>query len=105
MINGFLMNGIHKKYYKNGLLKEITNYIYGRPTGLYLLFYENGNLKTKGNYEHIVNICDFKINIDTIVEYGFMIEYTSYGLRFVNKKVGEWTYYYPTGEIEKGENW
>lgn len=43
-----LKQGPWKKYYPNGSLRLIGDYVNDLPDGNYILFYENGNIKEKG---------------------------------------------------------
>lgn len=48
--NVYTRNGTSKSYYPNGKLKSISNSLLGIPIGLYITFYENGNIKTLYDY-------------------------------------------------------
>ncbi len=43
-------NGIWKKYYSNGELKNECKYRNGTPTGFWKHYFENGQLKSEGKY-------------------------------------------------------
>ena len=43
-------DGEHKKFYKNGQLREIGNYINGKKEGEWKVYYENGQLSGIGKF-------------------------------------------------------
>jgi len=56
-------NGLTEEYYKDGQLKEKTNYKYGKKDGLCEFYYENGQLKEKLLFEND----EIKINFLSVI--------------------------------------
>tara|TARA_B110000285_G_scaffold176080_1_gene197612 strand:- start:984 stop:2222 length:1239 start_codon:yes stop_codon:yes gene_type:complete len=62
-------NGLTERYYKDGQLKEKTNYKYGKKDGLYEFYYENGQLNEKLLYKNdVIKINFLSVIGDTNVE-------------------------------------
>lgn len=53
-------DGLWKKYWPGGKLRNEINYVMGKPTGEYKLFYENGKLEEHGFWVNSKNTGDFK---------------------------------------------
>ena len=45
-----ILNGLHKEFYENGQLKEKGNFIAGKEDGLHEEFYENGKIWIRRNF-------------------------------------------------------
>lgn len=102
---GLLINGQFRSYYSNGNVKEISNYILGHKSGLSIVYYENSNVKEIGQYTNISDICEFETKYDSIVQEDYPIINTKIIPTIITKKVGEWIYYLPNGEIERKEEY
>jgi antitoxin component YwqK of YwqJK toxin-antitoxin module len=52
--------GLWKRYWPSGKLRNEINYASGKPEGEYKLYYDNGKLEEHGNWSNNKNIGDFK---------------------------------------------
>ena len=79
--NGKRLRGLFTDYYENGQIKSEGNYKDGELDGKWTSYYENGQIEEEGNYKGCCTI---------------------YGNSFLD---GMWTYYHSTGWIKLEEHW
>ncbi len=119
-------NGPCIKYYKNGIVKEITNYMLGQKVGEYKFYHTNGLIAISGKYgyETALGVIKRDYEIDTNYYYPeldtFLITPDPKIKDFMGREVkpipvysesikhikeGVWKYYNDKGELIKEENY
>lgn len=85
--------------YKNGQIEEIGVYKNGDRIGLWIEYYENGQIRALGNYlgTHKRISVDKIIDVETL-DYITTTEHWDY-------KKGSWKYYLPNGKLYKREEY
>ncbi len=98
MIDG-KKEGLNKSYNNKGVLVQEVNYKNDSEFGEYKEYYENGKIKTSGQYKHSSGIITNTTYDAQGVEH---IRKTSSST--IPKKYGEWKYYDEKGDLIKTEN-
>ena len=94
-----LKRGIHKEWYKNGQIKEESNYDYGVLKGTSIRWYENGQKKDERNFESANNVTiRYKTEVSGFYVAGENTRTVSSGNFCVNKKG-----WYQTGQLKTEE--
>jgi hypothetical protein len=105
----FLEHGTWIEYYSSGKIKSISNYTYGSQIGLYIEYWENGNLKESGLMDiqnpndsaFIKDLVTEKVTSPTIDGSGSVV--TAFPKK--SSKSGVWFYFSETGGILPKEFW
>jgi antitoxin component YwqK of YwqJK toxin-antitoxin module len=103
-LNGKVI-GPYKEYYTTGQLSKLFNYILDVEMGVMCTWYENGKIKTIGNYKYYKNISKQKQLIERRVvdSTSFLITF-EYTQRY-REKEGVWKTYNYNGIIKKMESY
>ena len=94
-----LRNGKYTRYNLNGSKAEDATFVDGKRNGLAIFYYQSGDKKSEGRYEPVPP----KPNTDmekynkSLMQCAEMEEGS--GGESVNRKLGEWKDYYPSGQI------
>ncbi len=100
-ING-KANGIQRDFYPNGQLKWIRNYILDVPIGVWISYYENGNIKSLYDYGYSANDINLKLQGKSFVEIDIVTgEESGWALLSYKPLNGKYYFYYETGILEE----
>lgn len=104
-------NGFVISWYPDGTIEMLAKYLNGQIYGDYILWYDNGNVKEKGNfYSNSIDSCvNSSYFTDTIIEktidstYGDTITVPIHSTGF--NVDGYCSFFYENGKISKEEMW
>lgn len=91
--------GLWKKYFSNGNVKDEITYAMNRPNGPYKVYYENGKVEEQGVWKNNRNIGDFKRYHPN----GKVAQ--NFNFNTSGKREGKQQYYYENGQIMIEGNW
>jgi len=86
-------NGVWKRFFPNGDIRNETTYVNGRIDGKYKEYYRNGQIQEEGNWWNSRNVSEFSRyypNGNKAQEFVF---------KQSGKRDGEQRYYYPSGKL------
>lgn len=103
-LNGKVI-GPYKEYYTTGKLSKLFNYVFDVEMGVMCTWYENGKIKTLGNYKYYKNFSNKKQLIERrVVDSTLFLVTFEYTQRY-REREGVWKTYYPNGIIKEIESY
>lgn len=91
--------GIWKKFFANGNVKDEITYRMNRPNGVYKVYYDNGKIQEQGEWRNSRNIGDFKrYHPNGKIAQNFQFNATG-------KREGKQQYFYENGQLMIEGSW
>ena len=84
--------GIWKRFFPNGKIKDEINFVNSRPNGYYKTYYDNGEVQEEGTWKNNRNTGSFK----RYYENGQIAQ--DFTFNTTGKREGKQTYYYENGQ-------
>jgi antitoxin component YwqK of YwqJK toxin-antitoxin module len=94
------VNGERKQFYRNGILKEYSNWSKGYEVGKTKFYYPNGQLSKSGKMYNNSPRSILRSNKSYQIGEWSSIQGSSTG-----NEIGEWKYYYENGQLREIGNW
>jgi antitoxin component YwqK of YwqJK toxin-antitoxin module len=92
-------NGLWKRFFPNGKVKDEIEYVNNRPNGYYRTYYENGQIQEEGIWQRNRNVGQFK----RYYENGQVAQ--EFNFNETGKRDGKQVYYYENGQIMIEGEW
>ena len=91
--------GIWKRFFPNGKVKDEIEYVNNRPNGYYRTYYENGQVQEEGVWQRNRNVGQFK----RYYENGQVAQ--EFNFNETGKRDGKQVYYYENGQVMIEGEW